>query len=306
MLRKTHLASLAVAGIASLSIISSAHADGYEPAGKAMAAPVAAYAWGGLYVGVGVGGAQFDNNNKVNAEKEKMRKDCVTLCDDYLNWTPWSEPEYKYGSASSGDDEWNVFGTLQLGYDHMLGKSFFIGVFADYDFFPQSDNSITTTLNDKYGDKVGYVDGNLDLDGIWSAGGKLGFVVSPHWAIYGAGGYSEAKIRGSAHVKFKYAPAVELDLDDELQGWFLEAGTVVKVHRNVGLQFAYRYQEFDDSHASGSAYGYPKLYSYGCDYKCKSKTNAWADADIDTEIHSIRATLVIGLNPVPQAVVPLK
>jgi outer membrane immunogenic protein len=313
MLRKSHLASVAVAGIASLTLISGAHADGYEPAGKAMAAPVADYAWGGLYVGVGVGGAQFDNNVDVDGHKTRTRKKkCIkrTRCSDYGMWKPWGRnggQKKTFGSASSGDDEWNVFGTLQVGYDHLMGKRFLVGVFADYDFFPQSDNSITTTLNNEYG-KVGHVDGNLNLDGIWSVGGKLGFVVSPRWAIYGAGGYSEAKIRGSADVHFYGAPTVNLDLDDELQGWFLEGGTEVKVHRNVSFKFAYRYQEFDDSHASGSAYGRYRRVRRGCPsyYKCASKTDAWAKSDIETEIHSIRATLVIGLNPVPRAVVPLK
>jgi len=202
---------------------------------------------------------------------------------------------------------------LQVGYDHLMGKRILIGAFADYDFFPQSDNSITTSLNNKYGKKVGHVDGNLNLDGIWSAGGKLGFLVAPHWAIYGAGGYSEAKIRGSADVHFygrRGGQTVNLDLDDELEGWFLEGGTEIKVHRNVSFKFAYRYQDFDDSRVSGHAYGKWKDYSKSqycySSYKCVKKTDAWAKPDIETEIHSIRATLVIGLNPVPQAVVPLK
>jgi hypothetical protein len=190
VLRKKYLASLAVAGIASLSIISGAHADGYEPAGKAMAAPVADYAWGGLYVGVGIGGAQFDNSVGVKGKGAKEHQTCAYngYCGKYESgWTHDSYDHWKYGSASSGDDQWNVFGTLQVGYDHLMGKRFLVGVFADYDFFPQSDNSITTTLYDG-DDRRGRVRGNLNLDGIWSVGGKLGFVVSPRWAIYGAGG----------------------------------------------------------------------------------------------------------------------
>jgi hypothetical protein len=78
------------------------------------------------------------------------------------------------------------------------------------------------------------------------------------------------------------------------------------VHRNVSFKFAYRYQQFDDSSVSGSAVKLGTSYYSGCDYKCRDNKVSWAGADIDTEIHSIRATLVIGLNPVPQAVVPLK
>jgi len=109
-------------------------------------------------------------------------------------------------------------------------------------------------------------------------------------------------------VHFYGAPTVNLDLDDELQGWFLEAGTEVKVHRNVSFKFAYRYQQFDDSRVSRSVGPYvAPHYGYCPSYNdCRDQKTTTAGADIDTEIHSIRATLVIGLNPMPQEVVPLK
>ncbi len=331
-MRKKHLASLAVAGIASLSIISVAHADGYEPAGKAMAAPVADYAWGGLYIGVGVGGASFDNNVGVDASKSVQKEKCRRVkrydgkykCKDKRGWRPDGKPHTEHKSAQFGDDEWNVFGTLQVGYDHLMGKRFLVGVFGDVDFYWDAENNFSEPWIKRYrrrskSKEIGSFDGHIDLERIWNVGARAGFLVMPHWLIYGGGGYSRAELDGAIDVTFKgdrrrrrrcrgsrCDTVLSVNAPDNLDGYFLEGGTEFKLHRNVSLKLAYRYQDLDGFSASASAHHEGHPYG-GRERGYKRFVKDFTEkASFDAEIHSIRATLVIGLNPVPRAVVPLK
>lgn len=321
MLRKTHLASFAVVGLASLTVISGAHADGYEPAGKAMAAPVADYAWGGLSVSVGIGAASFDHNVGVDALKSKTveKEKCK-------EWGAYCYPPTVYNkdfsqSARFGDDDWDVFGSMELAYDHLVHNRFLIGAFVGFDFYPDSESSFSEPLISeplityKYGypKEIGSIDGNFKLDHMWYAGGRLGFLVRPHFLIFGEGGYAEAELDGSVDVTFNnhygYPTVLSLAAPDDVNGWFVGGGIEHKLSRKVSFRLGYRYTDLDSGSASDSLTEnkyWSNCYLSAYCKKVTKTTDFDARAHFDTEIHAVRAAIVLKLVPDERVVAPLK
>ncbi len=128
-----------------------------------MPAPVA-YEWNGFSVGAGIGVGWFDQDAHGDAwrKDEVKRKECTNLengkervkekCWKWKRVQEWSisapksagyRSQLRIGlSSSSNDDDWNFFGTVQVGYDHLLGNRFLVGAFADFDFYKDADAHI--------------------------------------------------------------------------------------------------------------------------------------------------------------------
>lgn len=307
---RTSHAFAASAALAALCWSPTAQADGIEGSLKD-APPVAeTYVWDGLYVAFGGGAGSFDHNGSINTSKTKTleKKHCTKWVWFYcVEWSDWEEKwsDTKTKSGTFGDDEWDAFGTIQIGYDRLIHDRFLIGAFADVDIYGDSNND--------YSGKLGHevsVDGNLELERVWSVGGRLGFLVHPCILIYGVGGYTEASLDGSADIEFKkhygHPTVLTLKAPDELQGYFVGGGGEIKLTKNIGLKFEYRMADYDSE--SASAYGSTTSDPFWCGYgkKCRVRKDFAADADLDAEVHSIRAALVVKFGEPEHAVEPLK
>ncbi len=119
--------------------------------------------WTGLYVGAGVGGG-FVNHD--------------------LTATAFGGSAELNGIGGEG-----VIGTVEVGYDRQFG-AFVGGVFFNYDF-----SDVSSTL------RVGAASINADLDNMWSAGGRFGYLINPNTLAYVLGAYSEAEFSLPAGVK---------------------------------------------------------------------------------------------------------
>jgi outer membrane immunogenic protein len=327
MLRKSCIASLVLAGVTSLS--TGARADGENVSLKDVtAAPAEQYVWDGFYVGVGIGAGSFDHNVDIDASKskelQKRHKECVKYSDgEYLEYREcieygWSDWETKFKkvdskSASSGDDDWDIFGTAQIGYDRLLHSRVLIGAFADFDFYQDADHSFSEPWIEqfrRYKKEVGSIDGDIELDHVWSIGGKVGFLLTPCIALYGVGGYTEASLDGSVDVTFKNhwgkSTVLSMEAPDDLNGYFVGAGGEVKLKKNVSLKFEYRYSEFDGESASASGGSVSNPFRCGYYKECRIVKDFDAHADFDTEIQSVRAVLVLKFDEPERAVASLK
>jgi outer membrane immunogenic protein len=217
-----------------------------------------------------------------------------------------------------GDDERNVFGTLQVGYDRLIHDRILIGAFADYDSYPDSEDNFSQDTV-KYKKTVGSLSGDFDPQGIWTVGGRLGFLVTPRILLYGLGGYSQLRLDGEVNADFNdpfwYKPgpalpsSVSLQMPDNLHGWTVGGGFETKLERRLSLKFEYRCSHFDGNSASVSGATYDEFSHYGRFSKTEVqrliKENASMDLD-DVDVQSVRVALVWKLTPDAIPVEPLK
>jgi opacity protein-like surface antigen len=303
MLRKRSVVLSAFAAMSSFAIASGASADGVESV-KDGPAPVEDYVWDGLYVGVGIGAGSFDHDVDVDSSKTKTLK----MRDKYdCDWKTIWGPHTIDKSTSFGDDDWNVFGTMQIGYDRLVHNRFLIGAFADFDFYQDADDSFSEPWIKSFGkwkQEIASIDGNIELDHVWSIGGRLGILVTPRILLYAVGGYSEASLDGSVDVNFKHGPTLSLAAPDELQGYFLGGGAEFKLRENVSLKFEYRYTKLDGDSASASDTDSDSWTKWCKEYELTKDYNAHADFDAD--IQSIRAVLVLKFDEPERPVAALK
>lgn len=304
--------------LAVVAMTVSAMADGMGGSIKDAPPAPEVYQWNGLSVGVGIGAGRTDTSISVDAdktatkEKRKCEKrhsygyhyyyDCDNADWQYVDsWTKYLDPVFD-------SDKWNGFGTLQVGYDRLLGSRILVGAFADFDFYVDADRAFSSY--DHYGKSHKWVDGDLELKNVWSVGGRLGFLVTPRVLLYGVGGYTEAGLDGTASASFKWdgnpTHTVSMNLPDELKGYFVGGGAELKIHKNVSLKLEYRYSNFgtESTSAHSEANGYPSgcgSANYWSDRYCyqhRVNTELNARSDLDMDIHSVRAALVLKLGDV--------
>jgi outer membrane immunogenic protein len=310
MFRKCRVASIAVAAIWSLATTSMSSADDMGGSLKDMPSAAETYLWNGFYVGVGIGAGSFDQSVDVDASKsktvEKRHKECVyegEFCS--YEWGPWKEvwSSTKDKSFTSSDDDWDVFGTLKIGYDRLIHERFLIGAFADVDFYSNSDHTFSEPWVEDY-KEIGSIDGSFEIDNVLSAGVRAGLLLTPRILAYAVGGYSRANVDGDVDVSFKDGTILRLGGPDDLDGYFVGGGAEIKLRRNVSLQFEYRYTDLDSDSASAS---HTSVKSWGNDY-CETRVTKTynAFADFDGDIQSVRAVLVFKLDTPAHHVEPLK
>ena len=304
--------SVLIGGI-SAAAFGVASADGIESSLKD-APIVETYNWSGFYIGAGIGAGMFDHDGSVsNSKTKKFEKKCkdpppphkleaaiLPPCTDFETTKTSSH------TSSFGDDDWDGFGTIQIGYDRQIHDRFVAGVFADFDFYPDSDHHFKDVWT-KDKKTLGSVDGHLELDNVWSVGGRLGYLVMPRLLLYADGGYTQASLDGSLTVSLKgKKDPFSFDMDDDLHGWFAGGGAELKLHKNVSLKLEYRFAEYDDWGASSS--GSKTIGPYPCKKHSECKiTKTWSsESDFDFELQTVRAALVIRLDEPEQPVAALK
>ena len=152
--------------------------------------------WTGFYLGMGGGGAAVNHDLKA----------AVTGASVELN-----------GLGGMGG-----FGTLQAGYDHTLGSHFVMGLFFDYDLA-----SVTGGANYTFGTHGASI--GTKLTNSWTAGGRLGYLVTANTLAYGLGGYTQS------HYDMPF------NVNGDFSGW--TAGAGIETHLGGGwfLKGEYRY-----------------------------------------------------------------
>ena len=254
--------SLTVA-MSTYALAGSAFADGYE--GSIKDAPVPApirYDWSGLSVGVGIGAGRMDTE----VDAKAWRKDLVDKRECYKQYNKkakkkgiyadekcfdkYAPDKFDHLKSSGSSDDWNLFGTLQIGYDRLLGDRFLIGAFADIDFYKDADLSFSK--NDGPHDSL---TGSVQRDNIWTVGGRLGFLATPRLLVYGLAGYSRLHLDGQLNAQFNdpyhqgNPTNLSLNVDDWVRGYTVGAGLEAKLEKQLSLKLEYRYSAFDGAKA---------------------------------------------------------
>jgi outer membrane immunogenic protein len=172
--------------------------------GKAFAA-----GWTGCYVGGGGGYA-------------------TTLTD--------TEIDYK-GKAAIGVDSFGAQGPAAFGIvgcDVQMQR-FVVGVFADYTHFSDVDFTVSAPA---------FTNANIletSLNNAWSAGGRVGYLVTPEALIYGLVAYTEADTDDIS------SPALKAKLSvPTLQGYVLGGGAEIALGKGFFARAEYTYSQYDE------------------------------------------------------------
>jgi outer membrane immunogenic protein len=204
-----------VLGVAAALMLTAgqAAADGLPSKGRVKAPEAATPTWSGFYVGVGVGAGAVVHDLTVTQQ-------------DYCGYDSYcpalSAPSYGNSFNFDGIGGEGIFGTIAIGYDHVIRPGWVGGVFADYDF---SGISTDISLN---GEGL-----SLDHTSSWSVGGRLGVLVNPTTLLYGAAGYTQAE--------FDFGPLGS----PTFSGYFVGAGIETFLRQSLTLKLEYRFSQFD-------------------------------------------------------------
>ena len=313
MLRKKYLASLAVAGIASLSIISSAHADGYEPEGKAFVAPSKIINWTGVYIGGQVGYGWADGDSAFD------------FGHPHVNHFLFDEIglQKNFGQNSEG---WMGGGHLGVQFQHgnwIFGAE---GTYdkMDLDASSSADFNPTLVIHD-FGDGscpdggiiggcvVGTQSLKTEIDDLWTLTGRVGYAWG-RWMAYIKGGYARAEVNAQSNIDAGLficiddcGPIAQVGFSgsskEEHDGWVLGAGTAYMVHKNVTLGFDYSYIDLDsETHTvkGVKSIDFSKIDG-GHDFGKKHGLEVDPDA-----IHAVSARLTFLFGPEERVIAPLK
>jgi outer membrane immunogenic protein len=249
--------------------------------------PESAADWTGFYVGAGggYGAALHDGQSvadgfvRINPEGEKSEDFAINffLLDQF-------------------DDLGDVAGlvTVQGGFDFQLGSSLVAGIFGDFTWtgFESKSSAVSETATEAQEFEVSSFT-RIEVDDMWTVGGRLGFLSSEDTLWYALGGYTRASIDARHRLELD-AEEVEpqggtgfVDLEegdkDSVDGFTVGAGVESRLWESFSLRLEYRYTDlgnFGFSYAEG-------------DFSDGEIIGGGAEIDVkfDTTIHSIRGVL---------------
>ncbi len=253
--------------------------------------------WTGFSVGAGIGTVGIDQTftptggQAVEPARQFQKFDALLKKQD--------SPDGGSRQNSISGDDWNAFGTIQVGYDRLFASRFVLGAFADYDFYP--DNHL---------DVPG---GSVERNGSWTAGGRLGYLITPRTLVYGLGGYSQMHIDADAtqddnlnRVKAladvaAVAGGPGAHFSEDLDGWTVGGGIETKldaIDKRLSFKIEYRYSQFDGDFDAGVANNRAApIAQKAAAMLVRAQPSPSKSVDVDTDVQSVRGVLVWKLNP---------
>jgi outer membrane immunogenic protein len=138
----------------------------------------------------------------------------------------------------------------QIGYDHMLGKKFLVGVQLSGSWGTlkaNSTNIVQTVSND-----IVISGSELEVENTsrYAASLRAGALVNPNTLLYAIGGYSRGKFEAafSAVIAGTDLPAStggSASVNENISGWHAGFGLETKLTDNVSLSIEYRFNKYD-------------------------------------------------------------
>jgi outer membrane immunogenic protein len=219
--------------------------------------------WTGLYIGGGIGvGASVTDLTVKQYERAYKEYSEVSRSVEGAEYD-------KVGSAGiDGLGGEGAFGTVQLGYDRQLSSRFVIGAFVDYDF-----SNISSEV------RFGSESADIDLDHMWSAGARLGWLATPDTMWYALVAYTQGE--------YDLSELGGGDLD--VEGWSLGAGVETRLGDNWSLKGEYRFTQFDGETIFSD-------FSY-----CSG-----IDVEAEPSVHTARLVLSYRINPFERSLDSMK
>jgi outer membrane immunogenic protein len=168
-------------------------------------APVPASSWTGCYVDGGVGYGMWNQDHYV--ESTGLVAESASTTDGGRGW----------------------LGRVGAGCDYQVSPSIVVGAFGDYDWMGLNGTSnldLSSTTTPFFG-----VTGNEKETGAWSAGARIGYLITPRLLSYFDGGYTQTRFgqvnyNNSDSFAFALNSSTGLSLPaTTYKGWFIGGGT---------------------------------------------------------------------------------
>ncbi len=311
MLRKSHLASLAVAGIASLSIISVAHADGYEPAGKAFVAPSNIVNWTGVYIGGQVGYGCADGDSAFDFGHPHVNHflfDGIGLQKNFgHDMEGWMGGGHLGVQIQHGNWIFGAEGTYDKGDLDASSSAGFEATLAIFGECPGGKVALAVCI-------VGTQALKTEIEDLWTLTGRVGYAWG-RWMAYVKGGYARAEVNAQSNIDAGIFgcvigpcfPIAQVGFSgsskEDHDGWVLGAGTAYMVHKNVMVGFDYSYIDLDSETHTVSGTGSLDFGKFGGGKDFGKKHGLEVDPDA---LHTVSARLTFLFGPEERVIAPLK
>jgi len=188
-----------------------------------MPAPVVAVNWTGCYVGAGGGYGMWNQEHQS------------------FGGTALVGPLSTF-STTTGGKGW--FGTAQVGCDYQFAQRWVVGAFADFDWNNQKGNFAPSSVG---GSPLTATVGEEKQKWTWSAGARLGYLITPGLLGYVAGGYTETRFGEVALLsQFNGLPTGISLAAQTYKGWFIGTGYEYQLDFLPGLfwKTEYRYSDY--------------------------------------------------------------
>jgi outer membrane immunogenic protein len=213
---------------------------------KAVRAPVAiaAYDWTGWYFGAHLGGAW----SRGDVSDSPLPNAAVA-----------GQPFLPFDN-----DDANVMGGIQGGYNYQFNRNWVVGIEADFSFTNLSGSQTYAPIP---AFPAGVIAGTTEtlsreIDWFGSVRGRLGYAWD-RWLVYATGGYAFAKIKTNAISIFP-ANVYSFSDDSVKSGWTVGGGLEYGLAANWTVRGEYLYYNFED--VSGVSFGVPSTAPVGSSY----------------------------------------
>lgn len=200
-------------------------------AAPAFAPPAPVYSWTGFYIGVngGYGGDEFRYPFSAT-----------------FGATPIS--------ASANITSGGFLGGVQAGYNWQFGASWVAGLEADID---------ATSIKGRLGVNAAVPGGSVaasggsDFEYLGTVRGRLGYLVTDRFLLFGTGGLAYGGVRSFGNVAITPGPSFGASKTIDQVGWAVGAGAEYMITQNVTFKTEYLYADLGSGTLlSGSGVGF--------------------------------------------------
>ena len=122
-----------------------------------------------------------------------------------------------------------------------MNSRFVVGAFFDYDW-ADLDTSLDASIN-FLGTTLG-AGADIEVEDMWSIGGRLGYLVSPSTMLFVTAGYSQADV-SDLTANASGLGSVTLARVGDFDGYFIGGGAEMKITKAISIKGEYRYTDLD-------------------------------------------------------------
>jgi outer membrane immunogenic protein len=186
--------------------------------------PANAGEWTGVYIGIG--GGMGAANHDLSFENGPLI------------------PAPAFAAELSGLGGDGGFFSLGAGVDYQVNSRFVVGGFFDYDwtnFDTSLDASLSIGLGPGFGINAG---ADIEVEDMWSVGGRLGYLVSPSTMLFLSAGYTRADVSDLTASVSSLGSATLASVGD-FDGYFIGGGAEMKITKAISIKGEYRYTDLD-------------------------------------------------------------
>ena len=193
-----------------------------------MPPPAPVPSWTGLYLGAG-GGVQW-------GDIFVKSRHCLLYDYEYSEECDYVE-DYRH---EFDDNNSQVVGIVQGGYDFQLGDYFVSGAYVSWTF----GDGLGSDRHEFYDEGI-HERWDTNLENILTVASRTGFLPMPNLLVYGLAGWSWADIDHHYRLDDEIGPLFRLGDDFNANGYTIGLGAEYKFTDSISIRGEYRFTDFD-------------------------------------------------------------